>query len=41
MSTKVSIKGLYKIFGPQSADMVDKVKNGVNKALEDHGHVLG
>ena len=42
-TTKVSIRGLYKIFGPDAAAMVTKVKEGMNKAqlLEDHGHVLG
>ena len=42
-TTKVSIRGLYKIFGPDATAMVTKVKEGMNKAqlLEDHGHVLG
>ena len=43
MSAKVSIRGLYKIFGNQAEDMVPKVQAGTNKAdlLEQHGHVLG
>lgn len=41
--TKVEIKELYKIFGPDPKPQVEKVKNGVGKAelLEKHGHVLG
>ncbi len=41
--TKVSIKNLYKIFGPQAERMVEKVKGGMSKTelLEKHGHVLG
>ena len=40
---KVSIKNLYKIFGPNPASVLDKAKAGVSKAdlLEQHGHVLG
>lgn len=43
MQPKVSIKGLYKIFGADAKDMVDKVKGGVDKTqlLEQYGHVLG
>ena len=43
MSTKVSIRGLYKIFGSQGPEMVDHVKNGMDKStlLESHAHVLG
>jgi len=40
---KVSIKNLYKIFGPKGEDMVPKVEDGATKAslLADHKHVLG
>ena len=40
---KVSIKNLYKIFGPNPASVLDKAKAVVSKAdlLEQHGHVLG
>ena len=40
---KVSIKNLYKIFGPKPASVLDKAQAGVSKAdlLEQHGHVLG
>ena len=40
---KVSIKNLYKIFGPNPASVLDQAKAGVSKAdlLEQHGHVLG
>ena len=40
---KVSIKNLYKIFGPNPASVLEKAKAGVSKAdlLEQHGHVLG
>ena len=43
MTAKVSIKGLYKIFGPRDAEMVSLVKSGVDKPalLEHHAHVLG
>lgn len=43
MTAKVSIKGLYKIFGPDDKAMVGRVKNGMDKPtlLEQHGHVLG
>ena len=43
MTAKVSIRGLYKIFGPQAEDMVQKVEAGVSKPdlLDQHGHVLG
>ena len=43
MTAKVSIRGLYKIFGPNHKDMVDRVKNGMDKQtlLEQHQHVLG
>ena len=39
----IEIKNLYKIFGPQGRDYVDKVKGGLGKAelMEKHGHVLG
>ena len=40
---KISIKNLYKIFGPQDRAMVAKVKAGLGKPelLEQHAHVLG
>lgn len=43
MNAKVSIRGLYKIFGPNDAAMVDHVKSGMDKPtlLEKHSHVLG
>lgn len=43
MTAKVSIRGLYKIFGPNDKAMVDKVRNGLTKPelLEQHQHVLG
>lgn len=43
MTAKISIKGLYKIFGPQDEDMVDHVRAGLDKTglLETYGHVLG
>ena len=43
MSAKVSIRGLYKIFGPEAEAMVSHVEKGISKAqlLEKHGHVLG
>lgn len=43
MTAKVSIRGLYKIFGPQAIDMVDKVQAGMSKSqlLDQEGHVLG
>ena len=43
MTAKVSIRGLYKIFGPQAVDMVDKVQAGMSKSqlLDHEGHVLG
>lgn len=41
--SKVSIRGLYKIFGPSAAEMVPHVEKGINKAqlLDQYGHVLG
>ncbi len=41
--TKVEIKNLYKIFGPDPKAQVEKVKGGVGKPelLAEHGHVLG
>ena len=41
--TKVVIRGLYKIFGPEPQTALEHVRNGVGKAdlLEQHGHVLG
>ncbi|WP_299370570.1 betaine/proline/choline family ABC transporter ATP-binding protein [uncultured Tateyamaria sp.] len=43
MTPKVSIRGLYKIFGPNHVAMVDRVRGGMDKAtlLDQHGHVLG
>lgn len=40
---KLSVRKLYKIFGPRQADMVARVEAGMDKStlLEDHGHVLG
>ena len=40
---KVSVQGLYKIFGDDGASKVDLVKNGMTKSelLDQHGHVLG
>jgi glycine betaine/proline transport system ATP-binding protein len=40
---KVSIKNLYKIFGPNGKDMVQKVEDGASKASlqAEHQHVLG
>ena len=40
---KVSIKGLYKIFGPDPESVLPAVLGGMNKPdlLERHGHVLG
>jgi glycine betaine/proline transport system ATP-binding protein len=39
----IDIRGLYKIFGPQAAQYVQAVKEGMTKAElnETHGHVLG
>ena len=41
--TKVAIRDLYKIFGPDAAAMTDRVKAGMSKEelLDGHGHVLG
>ncbi len=41
--TKVSIRGLYKIFGQDPASALEMVKQGVSKAdlLDKSGHVLG
>ena len=43
MTAKISIRGLYKIFGPQDKEMVRHVRNGLDKPtlLEKHRHVLG
>jgi glycine betaine/proline transport system ATP-binding protein len=40
---KVSIKNLYKIFGPNGKDMVQKVEDGASKGSlqAEHQHVLG
>ncbi|WP_027857350.1 quaternary amine ABC transporter ATP-binding protein [Marinobacterium jannaschii] len=42
-NVKVSIKNLYKIFGPAPESVLEHAKNGVDKAslLDQHGHVLG
>ena len=42
-SHAIEIRNLYKIFGPNGADYVDDVRNGMSKAAlnEQHGHVLG
>ncbi|MFD1695777.1 quaternary amine ABC transporter ATP-binding protein [Roseibium aestuarii] len=39
----VEIRNLYKIFGPNGAEMVEKVKGGMSKTElnEKHNHVLG
>ena len=41
--TKISIRGLYKIFGPKPKSALAHVKEGIGKPelLEKHGHVLG
>ena len=43
MTAKVSLRGLYKIFGPNHTAMVPHVQAGMDKAtlLEHHKHVLG
>lgn len=40
---KVSLRGLYKIFGAQDKDVLQHVKSGMGKEelLVEHGHVLG
>jgi glycine betaine/proline transport system ATP-binding protein len=40
---KISVRELYKIFGPNPEAMVDLVRGGVSKdeLLEKHGHILG
>ena len=40
---KISIKGLYKIFGEKSQDMMSYVQSGLSKTklLSEHQHVLG
>ncbi|UWR23025.1 glycine betaine/L-proline ABC transporter ATP-binding protein [Sulfitobacter sp. S190] len=40
---KVSLRGLYKIFGPRAADVLTHVRNGTSKddLLAKHAHVLG
>jgi len=39
----ISIRDLYKIFGPEDKTMVDLVRQGMSKTdlLAEHGHVLG
>ena len=41
--TKVAIRDLYKIFGPDAAAMTNRVRDGMSKdeLLDGHGHVLG
>jgi len=43
ISTKIQIKNLYKIFGPDPSPLIEKIKSGVSKdeLLEKHQHVLG
>jgi len=43
MTAKVSIRSLYKIFGPRDGDMMNFVRRGMGKAelLDKHKHVLG
>ncbi|WP_299200901.1 betaine/proline/choline family ABC transporter ATP-binding protein [uncultured Tateyamaria sp.] len=43
MTAKVSLRGLYKIFGPDDTAMVSHVQAGMDKTtlLEKHKHVLG
>lgn len=43
MSNLIDVKGLIKIYGPRSADYLDLVKNGLDKAdlSKRYGHVLG
>lgn len=43
MNAKVSIRSLYKIFGPRDREMIDFVHQGMGKSelLEQHKHVLG
>lgn len=40
---KVILRGVYKIFGPRSTQMMTQVRDGLDKEtlLADHGHVLG
>ena len=40
---KISIEGLYKIFGPRPETAIDLVRDGVSKQemLDEHGHVVG
>ena len=39
----IEIRNLYKIFGPQSAQLIEAVRSGMTKAElnEKHHHVLG
>lgn len=43
IGTPITIRNLYKIFGPRGAEMVEKVKAGVGKQElnREYGHVLG
>lgn len=43
MTAKVTIRALYKIFGPMDRQMVRLVQDGMTKPdlLDQHGHVLG
>ena len=40
--TKISVQGLYKIFGPDPTAMLEHVLAGMSKAdlLNEHNHVL-
>ena len=42
-NTKIEIKDLYKIFGPNPKSMLDKVKSGISKEelLEKYNHTVG
>ena len=42
-NTKIEIKDLYKIFGPNPKSMLDKVKTGISKQelLEKYNHTVG
>ncbi|MEP0452082.1 MAG: proline/glycine betaine ABC transporter ATP-binding protein, partial [Roseibium sp.] len=42
-ATGIEIRNLYKIFGPDGASMVEKVKAGMSKTElnEEFNHVLG
>ncbi len=42
-ATKISVKNLYKIFGPEPQSVLPLVRDGLSKTelLDQHGHVLG